>query len=94
MEPSPERKVYIYCTCSYTFDGAPLPSVRPQVLSIQKMSISDKVRLNGYRWMRVAGFIWLSPDEFQRLYGSDWKDLVGQYSLDWLRRLISPVASD
>jgi len=94
MEPSPERKVYLYCTCTYTFNGAPLPAVRPQVLSIQKLSIDDKIRINGYSWMRDAGFIWLSVDEFQRLYGKDWKILVGKYSQDWLKRLISPVAGD
>jgi len=94
MEPTPERSVYIFCTCSYTTDGKVLASVRPQVISIQKLSITDKIQINGYRWMHDGGFIWLSIEEFIHIYDRDWEVMVANYSFDWLKRIKSLVASD
>jgi len=91
MAEKSTSEICIFCTCCYTTDGKPLPFSNPQVLSIQQLAISVKIQTNRYRWMRDAGFIWLSVDEFRRVYDKDWKDLIGKYSQHLLRKIVNLV---
>jgi len=87
MEPTTERKLFILTTCKYVMDKRVVASVRPQIVSIQHMFLQDKIKVNGYSWLRDANLIWLDLPTFIEMYPENWKVLIGQYSQDWLNRI-------
>lgn len=53
------------------------------VVSIQEMTLQSKLVTNGYSWMRKAGLLWHSVDEFKRDYGDIGEGMVKAYSRKW-----------
>jgi hypothetical protein len=87
METTPQRLVFIFCTVTYTTNGSVLRGSRPMVLSVQQMTLNQKVITNGYKWMMKAGFAWLSPEDFLSVYGDQAIPEMRRYSLrlaNWL----------
>jgi hypothetical protein len=83
METTPQRPVFIFCTVTYTTDGSILRGSRPMVLSVQQMTLNQKVITNGYKWIMKAGFAWLSPEDFLSIYGDHALPEMRRYSPRW-----------